>query len=109
MHTDSTLKIFDEITADIGAEFRTFERETCSVFDTRELPREANARQRRKKRANKGVCLRLPNEGLWMDLLQQRGEGLKNSIFRRINTIRSATIRIPSVNMAHQIHIQRSQ
>jgi len=31
MHTDSTLKIFDEITADIGAEFRTFEREMCCL------------------------------------------------------------------------------
>lgn len=61
MHTDSTLKIFDEITADIGAEFRTFERETCSVFDTRELPCEANARQRRKQKSKQG-CLPAPAE-----------------------------------------------
>jgi len=48
MHTDSTLEIFDDITADIGTEFRIFERKTCSAFDTRELPREANARRQRK-------------------------------------------------------------
>jgi hypothetical protein len=50
MHTDSTLAIFDDATIDIGAKFRTFERETCSAFDTRELNREANARRRRRKK-----------------------------------------------------------
>lgn len=51
VHTDDTLKIFDEVTSDIGAEFRVFERDTCSAFKTRELPRESNARMRRRKKA----------------------------------------------------------
>lgn len=50
MHTDPTVAIFDDVTVDIGAKFRTFERQTCSAFDTRELNREANARKRRRKK-----------------------------------------------------------
>ena len=37
MHTEDTLNIFDGITTDIGAAFRSFERSTCSAFNTREL------------------------------------------------------------------------
>lgn len=54
VHTDDTLKIFDEVTSDIGAEFRVFERDTCSAFKTRELPRESNARMRRRRKKESG-------------------------------------------------------
>jgi hypothetical protein len=47
MHTDDTLKILDQVTVRIGAEFRAFADKTCPVFDTRELKREAAARRRR--------------------------------------------------------------
>jgi hypothetical protein len=50
MHTDSTLRIFDEITTDIGAEFRSFVQKICPTFDTRELSREVEARKRRNLR-----------------------------------------------------------
>jgi hypothetical protein len=61
MHTDSTLAIFDDVTIDIGAKFRTFERETCSSFDTRELNREANARKRRRTRKKGPEALNVVN------------------------------------------------
>lgn len=56
MHTDHTLKIFDQLTARIGAEFRTFNNKTCPAFKTQELGREVNARKRRqlKKTGTKG-------------------------------------------------------
>ena len=47
MHIDPTLDILDDVTVDIGNAFRTFNNETFPAFDTRELPREANARKRR--------------------------------------------------------------
>jgi hypothetical protein len=47
MHTDSTLQILDEMTKDIGAEFRAFANKTCSAFETRELDREMEARKHR--------------------------------------------------------------
>jgi hypothetical protein len=43
MHTDITLKIFNDVTTNIGAEFCTFEYKTCSAFDTQELAREFKA------------------------------------------------------------------
>ncbi|KIM74574.1 hypothetical protein PILCRDRAFT_14341 [Piloderma croceum F 1598] len=56
MHTDDTLKIFDDITVRIGAEFRKFSKKTCPTFTTRELQRETRAHKRRsaKKRAAGG-------------------------------------------------------
>lgn len=50
MHTDDTLKILDDATRKIGAEFRKFATKTCSAFNTRELARETEARQRRQQR-----------------------------------------------------------
>jgi hypothetical protein len=50
MHTDHTLKVFDETTISLGQQFRTFVNDTCPAFDTRELKREAGARQRRKSK-----------------------------------------------------------
>lgn len=47
MHTDATLKILDDVTRDLGAECRRFTAKTCIAFNTRELKREAEARQRR--------------------------------------------------------------
>jgi hypothetical protein len=36
MHTDNSLKILDELTHDIGTEFRTFMTKTCPAFNTKE-------------------------------------------------------------------------
>jgi hypothetical protein len=47
MHTDHTLNIFDQVTVSIGECLRVFAEKTCSAFDTRELQREADARNRR--------------------------------------------------------------
>lgn len=40
MHTDATLESLDEATTDLGHHLRHFEKHTCAVFDTRELPKE---------------------------------------------------------------------
>ena len=47
MHTDPTLKILEEATISIGAAFRKFTDQTCPAFDTRELRREEDVRNRR--------------------------------------------------------------
>ncbi|KAF7971052.1 hypothetical protein HWV62_22187 [Athelia sp. TMB] len=51
MHTDITLDIMDLVTTRLGRELRSFAKNTCTAFDTRELKREVAARHRRKLRA----------------------------------------------------------
>jgi hypothetical protein len=48
MHIDPTLKIFKESTILLGQKMRDFVVKTCPAFDTRELKRETNARNRRR-------------------------------------------------------------
>jgi hypothetical protein len=46
MHTEATLAILDEETTILGDQLRHFESDTCATFTTRELKREAKARER---------------------------------------------------------------
>lgn len=45
----------DEITTALGKAFRDFQSDICSFYNTRELPREAAARQRRQQRQTQNV------------------------------------------------------
>jgi hypothetical protein len=47
MHSDLTLDIMDQVTTTLGYQFRTFNARVCSVYDTRELRQEVEARKRR--------------------------------------------------------------
>ena len=47
MHTDSTLNLLSQVTTALGNTLRTFQKQTCSAFPTRELQREQTARLRR--------------------------------------------------------------
>ncbi|KAI0737525.1 hypothetical protein C8Q80DRAFT_1115077 [Daedaleopsis nitida] len=46
LHTTTTLAFFDQTTRTLGATMRTFARDVCTAFATRELPKEKNARHR---------------------------------------------------------------
>lgn len=48
LHTSSTLQIFKATTKLLGQKLRYWVKKTCAAFDTRELPKEASARYRRK-------------------------------------------------------------
>jgi hypothetical protein len=48
MHTDTTLEYLELATTSLGTVLRRFVRTTCEAFVTKELPREAEARKRRK-------------------------------------------------------------
>jgi hypothetical protein len=48
LHTSTTLRYLKEATRSLGFILRKFAKKTCSAFDTHELPREVNARTRRK-------------------------------------------------------------
>jgi hypothetical protein len=50
MHSDATIAILDDETTVLGEQLRGFESVTCAAFKTKELPREAQARKRRKVR-----------------------------------------------------------
>jgi hypothetical protein len=47
MHTDTTLDMMDAVTSDLGTKLRAFQQKTCAIFKTKELRREANARNRK--------------------------------------------------------------
>ncbi len=47
LHTESTLKVFEECTRNLGTILRRFSASVCSQFATKELPREEAARGRR--------------------------------------------------------------
>jgi hypothetical protein len=51
MHTEDSLKLLEENTKELGDLLRHFRNLTCSQFSTVELPREADARVRRRKEA----------------------------------------------------------
>jgi hypothetical protein len=60
MHTDVTLRIFDDTTTSLGQHLRHFQAETCSAYTTRELKREAAARARQNKSGKAAAAERFP-------------------------------------------------
>jgi len=50
MHTDMTLSLLDSVTTILGQELRRFRRTVCSAYATKDLPKEAAARERKKQR-----------------------------------------------------------
>jgi len=48
LHTETTLTVFEQTTATLGALLRRFVQVTCAAFTTKELPQEEAARGRRK-------------------------------------------------------------
>ena len=47
LHTEETLKLLDDVTTSLGDALRIFKADTCSQFNTRELPREVTSRTKR--------------------------------------------------------------
>jgi hypothetical protein len=62
MHTDHTLAIMDDITKQLGAQFRDFTQKTCVAFDTRELHRETEARKRRQQSKSQSQSTTCPDK-----------------------------------------------
>jgi hypothetical protein len=58
LHTDHTLNLLDDATSSLGSKLRNFSATVCTEYNTRELQREADARQRRQATAQKP-----PNSG----------------------------------------------
>lgn len=50
MHNEPTMEIFEEETRRLAVEITRFRATTCEAFETRELPKEAERRQRRRPR-----------------------------------------------------------
>jgi hypothetical protein len=57
MHTEDSLALMEECTKELGKLLRQFRQLTCTEFRTVELPREAEARLRRR---NLGVATDIP-------------------------------------------------
>jgi len=77
LHTSSTLQIFKATTKTLGQKLRYWVKKTCAAFDTRELPKEASARYRRKaaaaSKAGKGRAV--PPQGKGGQRRRGRGRG----------------------------------
>jgi hypothetical protein len=64
LHTDHTLASFDALTKPLGAALRHFAGKFSNQFDTKELPKEADARKRRAaKGKDKGMASRSTKQG----------------------------------------------
>lgn len=50
LHTEDTLSMLDKATIDLGKALRDFNNNTCSMYSTKELPREALSRVRRQEK-----------------------------------------------------------
>ncbi|TBU50963.1 hypothetical protein BD310DRAFT_495884 [Dichomitus squalens] len=55
LHTDTTLSKFQAVTVSLGKAMRAFVSRVCPFFDTKELPRETQSRQRRKAASAQNV------------------------------------------------------
>ncbi|TFK25959.1 hypothetical protein FA15DRAFT_638473 [Coprinopsis marcescibilis] len=56
LHTDYTLNLLQATTAALGNQFRLFVNSTCEAYVTYELPKEAEARQRRARMAAENLA-----------------------------------------------------
>ena len=54
LHSESTLSYLEILTRDLGKQMREFRDKTCSHFETFELPREVEARNRRQQSKAQG-------------------------------------------------------
>jgi hypothetical protein len=61
MHTDHTLKIFEELTTALGDQLRFFATKICSDYNTFELPRETAARNRKKSKKSQSDASGIDN------------------------------------------------
>ena len=52
LHSDVTLDIMDDVTAELGTQFCVFSDKICPQFQTQELPHESAAHQRHQAKAN---------------------------------------------------------
>jgi hypothetical protein len=59
MHTEATLTRLEQVTTDLGHLMRDFRDKTCAKFNTTELPREVEARNRNARKKNSNA----PNQG----------------------------------------------
>jgi hypothetical protein len=64
MHNDLSLDIMDTVTVSLGKALRTFRDTTCSVFHTKELRREYDARIRREAKKSASKSHSAPDETL---------------------------------------------
>lgn len=48
LHSDLSIELLNNNTTELGKSLRTFQRHVCPNYNTKELPKEVNARQRRK-------------------------------------------------------------
>lgn len=99
MHTDPTLKVFDDATASIGQQFRAFTNKTCPAFDTQELQREFDARKRRKtKGTDAGVSVKMTRRRKTLNLQTYKYHSLGDypAMIRRFGTCDSYSTELVS-------------
>ncbi|KAG5638429.1 hypothetical protein H0H81_012646 [Sphagnurus paluster] len=75
LHTETTLQWLDQCTTDLGQRLRKFESETCSHYDTRELPKEAQARVRHQTRNAATAQQEVPSTSTPATSTRGRGRG----------------------------------
>ena len=87
LHTEETLTILNNVTRSLGISLRTFKKDTCTKYQTNELPREAAAQQQRQTSAackRKGKKVKVVTEQAITERSQpsQRRKGLNLNTYK---------------------------
>jgi hypothetical protein len=125
MHSDLTLSILDQLTTDLGTQFRLFNDRVCPSYLTQELYREVGAQSRRQTkeaakraenvtgRACKGASTKGKEKRLWnnhmMYLNKSKHEGISCSTSELTSFMCLGTTSPPFIILGLQIHTAPNQ
>jgi hypothetical protein len=89
LHTDLTLDVMDKVTVALGNALRAFSTKTCAAFDTHELKRETEARNRRelmKQQRRDSSSSHLPSSSSRHTVGAKQGPGARQPKKLNLNT-----------------------
>ena len=124
LHTERTLKLFEQSIKTLGEAVRKFETVTCAAYDTKELPRETAARGRREAAAKlpllqRPAATRPPRRGGPKERVRQQlqrplvgrlgARGTSSFRLQPSSGIRSATTLMPFAHTGHWMSRQLNQ
>jgi hypothetical protein len=108
MHTDTTLEHLRRLTKEFGSLMRRFRDQTCSKFDTVDLPREVAARNRNQQRGHPKVS----TKGLTSDGPEGPSSVLSHQLIPSSNAASSPegdTMRAPSSRKPKTINLSTTK
>ena len=97
LHNDFTVDLLERNTILLGAQMRSFDRDVCAKYHTKELPKEADARVRRASKGGKAASSGCKPASLGVFTIKFHLLGNYGSIIRTYGTTDSFTSEIVSL------------